>query len=515
MIILNRHRVALATALAASAVAIAGAPVAAQEPTDTAEVQIEVGYRDGDLVVERSDGSYSVPIDELTEQWGLDDRAPVGTFEIDGLALATAPGIHIVFHAEDNVPADVHDLALWAALQWELLLEPEGPVEIDFYWEDLPEGVLGAAGPTGFKQTPLLGTDAYVPAAVLNHQAGIDMFPGQTEALIVLNKDLYQAGQGWCTSLDRGQCFAHNYDLPNVLLHELGHALGHTDSARQSPGESPRFLSPPNLYDTKILYASQTSPGAPVTYIPLLETADPGSLVESGMLWMHSNESHQSVQQLYAPYPFESGSSLGHWDEGRYGENLMTPYSYPSDFAHRSLPAIHGDRMDVIGWGTLTDGRSNPPALSASCVNAVENTVAGSNGGEFESVVQSDPAAARIWRLYGVMFRRQPDAAGFAYWQGRYASGMTIEEMTDFFSQAPEVALVYSDGLRAEEYVASLYENAFGRCPDDAGKDFWINQLYTGGLSRGEVLNNFAESKEFGLRTGVGLTNYGDGDITN
>lgn len=427
------------------------------------------------------------------------------------LALATSPGIRVLFDPSDGVPADVRVLTNWAAARWNDLLSPQGPVEIDFYWVSLGSSTLGAAGPNGYKQSSLLGTNAYIPAAILNHHATTDMFPFDSEGGMALNSSLYQRSGGWCTSLDTGQCPSNTFSMANTILHEMGHILGHGGSAREDTHGTTTFLSPPDLYDTHIMFSTTGGGGG---LVPVVETAHPPTHLTTGELWMaDSQASGAPVHRLHAPSPYEPGSSVGHWDESVYGEHLMTPYSFPAAASYGALPAEFKDWMNVLGWGDLRDGRSNPPALGDPCSSFPSNAVTGTSGGPFAAVVQSDSDAARIWRLYGVLFRRQPDVEGFEYWLGRYRSGTPIEQITDYFSTAPEVASVYSDGLRDEKYVQALYQNAFGRCPDDEGRSYWNTILAGQTMTRGQVLNNFSESSEFGTRTGVFLTNYGSGDI--
>lgn len=428
-------------------------------------------------------------------------------WNVDGIfAGQTTPGIHVDF-ADPNTPNDVREVVNWAALQWENALNPGGPVVIEFQWRSFGPhyaGVLGAAGVNGYRQSALLGTDAFVPAPILNHHEGRDAFPTIAEAGMVLNADLYGVFGGWCARIDPGSCASNSTDLPTTVLHEFGHALGLVDSTIQLPGEAPKFASPPDLYDTHLRFREVDD-----LYTSIFDLGIANSSVGGSALYMQAD----GPLGLYNPAPYSAGSSIGHWDEFVHGDALMTPFATPGDRRWRTIESRLIEQLRTVGWGPLTDGRVSAPSFSTVCDDVVSNPVIGSRGGPFESVVQSDPAAARIWRLYGVLFRRQPDPVGFQYWLDQYRAGLTIDEMTDYFFQAEEVIALYSNNLRVEQYVSTLYRNALGRCEDESGHEYWSGLLHLGELSGGEVLNYFAESEEFGIRTGVTATNYGDGDV--
>ena len=65
------------------------------------------------------------------------------------------------------------------------------------------------------------------------------------------------------------------------------------------------------------------------------------------------------MPSIYNPDPFAPGSSIGHWDELTYPNELMTPFINYGQSVHSLSPITLGALQD-IGWnvtpepGTLT-----------------------------------------------------------------------------------------------------------------------------------------------------------------
>lgn len=105
-----------------------------------------------------------------------------------------------------------------------------------------------------------------------------------------------------------------------------------------------------------------------------------------------------------------------------------------------------------------------------------------------------------VIRLYQAAFDRVPDSAGLDYWVSQYIDGggsgtLTLGQMSANFTQSAEFQSDYG-ALSNLAFVNALYVNILQRTGDQAGIDYWTN-LLNSGVSRGEVLNNFAQSPEF------------------
>ena len=100
-----------------------------------------------------------------------------------------------------------------------------------------------------------------------------------------------------------------------------------------------------------------------------------------------------------------------------------------------------------------------------------------------------------ITRLYLAVFDRAPDDAGKQYWVDEYMSGMSLVTIAESFMTSDEWKLTYGD-VSNEEFVDLMYQNVLDRPFDTAGKQYWGN-LLTSGTSRASILLGFSESAEF------------------
>ena len=113
----------------------------------------------------------------------------------------------------------------------------------------------------------------------------------------------------------------------------------------------------------------------------------------------------------------------------------------------------------------------------------------------------SDRALAdQIGRLYSAYFLRPADAAGLLFWMRSRAQGASLQEVSDAFAGSTEFTNRYGS-LADGDFVTLVYRNVLGREPEPAGLDFWMSQLTSGAMSRGQVMVGFSESAEYIRRT--------------
>ena len=105
--------------------------------------------------------------------------------------------------------------------------------------------------------------------------------------------------------------------------------------------------------------------------------------------------------------------------------------------------------------------------------------------GEIESVA----------RLYWASFDRVPDYGGLLFWNGILRNGAQFADVANCFVYSPEFVARYGADTSDATFVKLLYNNALGRLPDAPGEGYWLNAL-ANGMSRGQVLNGFAQSAE-------------------
>jgi len=98
----------------------------------------------------------------------------------------------------------------------------------------------------------------------------------------------------------------------------------------------------------------------------------------------------------------------------------------------------------------------------------------------------SNPTATQaiqdsVANLYIAFFGRAPDAEGFGYWVEEISAGVSPFKTAGDFALSKEWTSNYG-GLTPEQQVNLFYQNTFGRNADEAGLNYWVNNIVTGGL---------------------------------
>ncbi|MCQ2533843.1 MAG: DUF4214 domain-containing protein [Clostridia bacterium] len=108
-----------------------------------------------------------------------------------------------------------------------------------------------------------------------------------------------------------------------------------------------------------------------------------------------------------------------------------------------------------------------------------------------------------VQRLYLNTLGRDAEPAGLAYWADEINGGKPAVEVVQFFFEGEEFT---NKQMNDSEYVEVLYNTLFGREADQAGLDYWTEQIAQGATRR-FVLSGFANSDEFqNLCTSYGVT---------
>jgi hypothetical protein len=81
-------------------------------------------------------------------------------------------------------------------------------------------------------------------------------------------------------------------------------------------------------------------------------------------------------------------------------------------------------------------------------------------------------------------------------------NGMSLGSISDGFAASQEFQQRYGT-LSNEQFVTLVYQNVLGRSPDPGGYAYWVGQLSSGAMTRGQVIVGFSESEEY-----KGLTSH-------
>jgi hypothetical protein len=103
--------------------------------------------------------------------------------------------------------------------------------------------------------------------------------------------------------------------------------------------------------------------------------------------------------------------------------------------------------------------------------------------------------SAQVYRLYFTVFGRAPEAAGHQFWVQQVTLGeRTLGEVAAAFVASSEFQTTYGS-TDDPQFVTLLYNNVLGRDPSTVDQDFWVGRI-EGGTPREQVVLLFSESPE-------------------
>ena len=167
--------------------------------------------------------------------------------------------------------------------------------------------------------------------------------------------------------------------------------------------------------------------------------------------------------------------------------------------------AVHGGSVDTGPVGPFVnatvaadeiyrrlEGRTANHTERQAVVSAVDR---GGLAEALAAVVESNPSAAMIDRLYLAFFQRPPDDAGWDHWIEARADGDRLEDIAEWFAESDEFRNRYGS-MDFSAFLDRLYLDVLGRPPDQSGKSYWLGLLNDGRVTRGTIIVYFTESAE-------------------
>ena len=100
-------------------------------------------------------------------------------------------------------------------------------------------------------------------------------------------------------------------------------------------------------------------------------------------------------------------------------------------------------------------------------------------------------------RLFAAAFGRAPDQGGRNFWVDKASNDkIGFDKVAENFLESPEGIARFTPDAPKGDFITKMYEGVLGRAPDKGGKNFWLGRLESGELSQAEMLVDFANSKE-------------------
>ena len=236
---------------------------------------------------------------------------------------------------------------------WSSILVSSVPIRVKAKWAPLGSGVLGAAGPNGFandgvKWFPIALAEA-INGTGLNHPDSAD-----------INATFSSVFSNWYLGTD-GNPAPTEFDFVSVVLHELGHGLGFLGSMEYNSGTGSwgAGTSIPFVYDLFTVNGSGQQL-IDTNIFPNPSTALGQQLVSNNLFYNGTKTvtaNGGTPAPIYAPNPWEQGSSYSHFDEASYNGTqnaLMTPAIAPGEVIHSPGPLMLA-LFEDNGW-TVSGG---------------------------------------------------------------------------------------------------------------------------------------------------------------
>ena len=232
--------------------------------------------------------------------------------------------------------------------------------------------VLGSAGPEfvfrNFSGAPQFNT--FYVSALSNALAGVDLAPGVADLSAEFNASINGnpnclASYTWYLGLD-GNAGPGQIDLFDVVLHEIGHGLGFLSLV------APDGSKLGGLNDVFMTFLRDRSQNRNWTQMNDSQRAS-SSINTGNLVWTGANvaaaDDHLTTGKsggqvrMYAPNPFEGGSSVSHFDTALSPNALMEP-SRTQFFPN--VPDLTTALMQDLGWPVVTN---TPPVAQNGAIN--------------------------------------------------------------------------------------------------------------------------------------------------
>ncbi len=212
--------------------------------------------------------------------------------------------------------------------------------------------ILGGASPLTIYHDFTSSDPDFVPEtwyvdALANNMHGADLNPAEPEIAITFNSDVDNStvlgSTDWYYGTDASG--GSDIDFVTVSLHEIGHGLN-VYHLINSDG-SYMYDNIEGIYDLFLTDSNGTA------VVDMNRPQRSNAITSDNLFWSGSWAALGNggvAPQIYAPDPYEAGSSVSHLDEGTYGDELMSPYYSGPD---HKVSAVELGLLEDMGWDSF------------------------------------------------------------------------------------------------------------------------------------------------------------------
>jgi len=226
------------------------------------------------------------------------------------------------------------------------------PIRISVRWEDLAPGALAGAGPSEFVTDFPNSTESVAfPIALAEKIAGVPLNSDLRPDIFISIDNQTE----WHYDFNNPSAIGNKFDFVSIVLHEMIHGLG--------------FVGFATVTDNGAGTGRLKSGGVPAIFDVYLNSLTKGNLCQNVQdpsvemktvltsntltLITPQYKDQTNAPRIYAPNPYEQGSSTHHLNQFTYtntGNSLMTPQASRGEIVHGL--GISKDILYDLGWSS-------------------------------------------------------------------------------------------------------------------------------------------------------------------
>ncbi|CAN5629773.1 hypothetical protein BH23BAC1_BH23BAC1_42280 [soil metagenome] len=273
---------------------------------------------------------------------------------------------------------------------WSTRISSPIPIRVQATWTSLDQGVLGSAGATtvyrNFEGAQEL--DTWYPVA-LAEKLSRKQLNGANDADVIAS---FNSDGNWYLGTD-GRTPARTTDFVTVVLHEIGHGIGFISSMEVEDEQGNWGISGfPLIFDHYIKNNQDHQ------LINTARFANPSAALQTQLTSDNIFFEGQVIAnrtlprpKLYAPSPYDIGSSISHLDERTYPpgnpNSLMTPQIATAEAIHDPGPLLL-NMFAEIGWeSTFIDVSRNKDVENLTAPVVIRTLIFTETGIKPETVI--------------------------------------------------------------------------------------------------------------------------------